>query len=132
MKIKLHNGKPVSEESILALEIALGYRLADSFRAFVRTHDGAKPETNIFKISATNESGVNRFIPLNEIQKERTRIEHLPRRAYPVAWAEGGNYVLIDEDRNSAVFFWDHEVPEVPAKLANSFDAFLDLLEPFD
>jgi hypothetical protein len=132
MKIKLHNGKPAAEESILALEVVLGYRLGDSFRRFVRTHDGAKPETNIFKIGATNESGVNRFIPLSEIQKERSRTEHIPLRAYPVAWAEGGNYVLIDEDRDGAVFFWDHEVPEVLARLADSFDAFLDLLEPFD
>lgn len=59
---------------------------------FVRTHDGAKPETNIFRISRDHESGVNRFIPVSEIPKERTRLDHLSRRSYPIAWAEGGNY----------------------------------------
>ena len=112
MKIKLKNGKPVSEETILVFEVALACRLSDSFRNFLHVYDGAEPETNIFKISENNESGVNIFIPLNEIQKERTRIENISEMAYPVAWAEGGNYIIIDEARNGAVFFWDHEAPE--------------------
>jgi hypothetical protein len=131
MKIRLQNGKPASEEAILALEAVLGCRLSDSFRAFAGAHDGAKPEPNIFRNSDSN-CGVNRFIPVNEIQKERPRVENIPRRGYPVAWAEGGNYVFVDEDSNGAVFFWDHELPEESIELAATFSAFLDLLEPFD
>ena len=52
--------------------------------------------------------------------------------AYPIAWAEGGNYVFIDEGKNGAVFFWDHEVPEEIKEVAPNFEAFLDHLEPFD
>ena len=132
MKIKLNNGKPAAEESIVALEAALGFPLSDSFRVFAKSQDGAKPEANIFKVSHDNRCGVNRFIPVSEISKERTRLDHLGQRAYPVAWAEGGNYVIIDEGRHGAVFFWDHEAPKTPAELAGGFAAFHDLLEPFD
>lgn len=132
MKIRLKNGKGASEERILSLEATLGCRLSDSFRNFLQTHDGAEPETNRFRINEKNSSGVNRFIPVREIQRERTRIENIPRGAYPIAWAEGGNYVFVDEDKGDAVFFWDHEIPDKPVKLASGFDAFLELLEPFD
>jgi len=132
MKIKLMRGQAASEEAIVALEAELGCRLSDSFRAFVRTYDGAKPEANIFKIGENNDSGVNRFIPVDEISKERAHIENIPAKAYPVAWAEGGNYVFVDEGRNSAVYFWDHELPEETVELAANFEVFLDLLEPFD
>jgi SMI1 / KNR4 family (SUKH-1) len=123
MKIKLRNGEPASEEAILTLEAALGCPLSHSFRAFVRAHDGAKPETNIFKISDNNNSGVNDFIPVSEILKARARIKNIRRRAYPIAWAECGNYVVVDEDRNGAVFFGDHELPDEPTQLAGSFGA---------
>ena len=132
MKVKLRNGKAAPEESILAAETRLGYVISTSFRTFLRTQDGAEPETNIFRVSTRNDSGVNRFIPVTEIGDERTRIESIPAKGYPVAWAEGGNYVFIDEAKHGAVFFWDHEEPEDPVELAGSFDAFLNLLEPFD
>jgi hypothetical protein len=132
MKIKLKNGKIVSEEKMLAVQAALGCQLSDSFKSFVRINDGAEPDTNIFKIGEKNECGVNRFIPLDQIPKERTHIENIGKDAYPVAWAEGGNYVFIDENTGGAVFFWDHEEPEKITELAPSFGAFLDILEPFD
>jgi hypothetical protein len=126
MKMKLRNGKPASDEATLPLEVALGCRLSDSFRAFLGANDGAKPKTNVFRISDNDESGVNGFTPVSEIQKARACIENIPRRAYPIAWAEGGNYVFIDEGRNGAVFFWDHEVPNEPTELATDFGSFLE------
>ena len=116
----------------VTLEAILGCPLADSFKDFVRAQDGAKPKANIFKVGRDNESGVNRFIPVSQIPNERARLDHLPPRAYPVAWAEGGNYVIIDQGRSGAVFYWDHEAPELTTELASSFGAFFDLLEPFD
>lgn len=132
MKIQLKNGTVASEQAKASLTSRLGCRLSSSFADFISTMDGAEPETNIFKISDSLESGVNRFIPVAEIEQERAQIENIPDKAYPVAWAEGGNYVFINEDKNGAVFFWDHEAPETLTKLADNFGAFLDLLEPFD
>jgi cell wall assembly regulator SMI1 len=131
MKIKLHGGKPASEQNISALETALGCELSESFKQFLRAHDGAEPETNIFSVDDKNECGVNGFIPSEEVLKERSYIENLPPKALPIAWAEGGNYVFIDEGKNGAVFFWDHETAEATA-LAVTFGDFLNLLEPFD
>ena len=104
MNVKLKNGKPASEESILTLESALGFRLSGSFVNFIREHNGAEPEDNIFRICDDNDGGVNQFIAVQEILIERAQIENLPVNAYPVAWAEGGNYVFIDEDQDGAVF----------------------------
>ncbi|MGA3170141.1 MAG: SMI1/KNR4 family protein [Chthoniobacteraceae bacterium] len=132
MKIKLKNGKAASPKAISAVEAILGCRLSASFRSFLQHNDGAEPETNIFHIGNNNECGVNEFIPLDQIPKERRYIENIPTKAYPVAWAEGGNYVFIDESKGGAVFFWDHEVPEEIVALAPNFAAFLEMLEPFD
>jgi hypothetical protein len=132
MKIKLQGGQQASEADIVAFEEGLGCGLSDSFKAFVRSRNGAEVETNRFGVGTDNSSGVNRFIPLSQIPKARKHIENIPERAYPVAWAEGGNYVYVDEGRNGAVFFWDHELPDTPTQLACSFGAFLEVLEPFD
>jgi hypothetical protein len=132
MKVKLHEGRRASEDAVLALEVTLGCRLCDSFRSFLLAYDGSVPETNTFRISDCNDGGVNGFIPVSEIQGVRRYIENLPRRAYPVAWAECGNYVVIDEDRSGAVFFWDHEIQGEPIELAPNFGFFLGLLEPHD
>ncbi|MBX3432813.1 MAG: SMI1/KNR4 family protein [Pirellulales bacterium] len=83
------------------------------------------------KSSDVNDSGVNRFIPVRQILAERKNIEELSARAFPIAWAEGGNYVLIDLDAAGAVFFWDHETAE-STKLADDFDGFLATLQPFN
>jgi hypothetical protein len=131
MKVKLQGGRTASEQDVLALETRLACKLSDSFRKFLQEHDGAKPETNIFSIDEKNESGVNKFIPAAEILKERSHIENIPVKAFPVAWAEGGNYVFIDEGKNGAVYFWDHETAEA-TELASTFGDFLNLLQPFD
>jgi hypothetical protein len=131
MKVKLHGGEPASEQDILTLEKGLDCKVSDSYRKFLLEHNGAKPGRNIFKISANHEAGVNSFIAAKEIMKERRYIENIPPKAFPVAWAEGGNYVFVDESNNGAVYFWDHETAET-TKLAFTFGDFLNLLQPFD
>jgi len=132
MNIKIKNGKYASEEAIQKLEAELGCPLSVSFRTFVGVHDGAKPEPNTFTVKENINGGVNRFIPVNNILKERQSIENLPSKAYPVAWAECGNYIFVDEGRRGEVYFWDHEEPEKIIKIGDSFDVFLSLLRPFD
>jgi hypothetical protein len=133
MKVKLKNGRRASEEAIVALETVLGRTVSHSFRIFVQTYDGAEPETNTFRISEDNDSGVNEFIPTSKILNERAYVRGIPTGAYPVAWAEGGNYVFVDEGQSGAVYYWDHELTDGPVtRLASDFDTFLNLLEPFD
>lgn len=132
MKVKLTKGSAASQRDIALLQQKLGEPLPSEFVEFIARHDGAEPETNIFRCGTANESGVNGFIPVKEIASEMQRIENLPSRSFPVAWAEGGNYVYIDQAENGAVFFWDHERPDCSAKLSSSFQSFLELLEPFD
>lgn len=133
MKIKLKGGKSATPKAVQKLEAALGCSISESFRRFVSENDGSKPEANIFKIGTDNDAGVNQFIPVSEILEERRSLENLPNRAYPIAWAEGGNYVLLDEGKGGQVYFWDHELPdENIIRLADNFDEFLSMLEPFD
>ena len=131
MKVKLTKGRAASQDDVAALQRKLGEPLASEFLDFVAHSDGAEPETNIFKIRTTNEAGILGFIPVKEIASEMPRIENLPSRSFPVAWAECGNYVFINQS-DGGVFFWDHEQPESMVRLANGFQAFLELLEPFD
>jgi len=132
MNIAINGGKPASERDILALESALGCCLSAAFRTFVEASDGAEPENNIFKVGSDNESGVRQFIPVAEIPHELTFLDDLSAHAYPIAWDDCGNYVVVDEDQQGAVFFWDHELPEPLTKLASDFGEFLNLLQPFD
>src|ERR1700684_3484016 len=119
MKVKLQGGRTAPEQNILRLEAELGCTLSPSFRKFLGVHDGAKPQTNIFRVNDRNECGVDRFIPADEILKERSYIENIPPRAFPVAWAEGGNFVFIDEGKDGAVYFWDHELAEATELATN-------------
>jgi hypothetical protein len=133
MKIILKEGKSASKKSVQQLEEALGCPISDSFRRFVSENDGSKPESNRFKISEDNGAAVNRFIPVSEILEERQYIDNIPSQAYPIAWASCGNYVLLDEGEGGKVYFWDHEFEdENITELADSFDSFLSVLEPFD
>ena len=132
MRVELTKGSSASEKDIAFLAQKLGTQLPPDLLAFLHLHDGAEPEPNIFKIGATNEAGLNGFIPVREIAREAQNIENLSAGSFPIAWAEGGNYIIIDRASGGAVFFWDHELPGGPTKLADSFQSFLDLLEPFD
>jgi len=132
MTLKLTKGRIASQNDIIALEHRIGEPLVPEILEFVAQNDGAEPETNIFKVGTANESGVNSFIPIREIISEMRRVENLPDRAYPIAWAEGGNYVFVNQADDGAVYFWDHEQPCSLVKLANGFRSFLELLVPFD
>lgn len=132
MRIRLLNGAKASEDEILLLESGIGCPLSPSFRRFVLEYDGAQPESNAFPLPSGGSSTVRWFIPVKEILTERTHLNDLPPTAYPVCPDENGNYVFIDEEQDGLVLFWDHEVEHGWEKLAANFDAFLDLLEPFD
>jgi len=111
MPVKVSGESPVSEIEIDRFEHELGHKLPDTFKNFVLLHNGAKPETNMFKISEDNDCGVDRFIPVLKIRDEIKNIDHVSSTKIPIAWAEGGNYLLLDLD-SGKISFWDHEIPE--------------------
>jgi len=61
----------------------------------------------------------------------RERIEGFPKKAIPIAEDSCGNYVWLDQE-TGAIFFWDHEIDGVGEKIAESFETFLTILQPFD
>jgi hypothetical protein len=133
MKIKLKRGKAASIEDVQKLEAKIKCPISESFRRFISENDGADPESNRFPVGEDNGAGVNRFIPVSKILEDREYIDNIPSKAYPIAEDDCGNYVLLDEGEGGKVYFWDHEFEDDNIiKLADSFDEFLSMLEPFD
>lgn len=126
-----------SDDEVRKVEAQLGVKLPADYLAFVKHSNGGTPQTNIFRISAKIESGINQFIPFDKIAYESGLIrEQVTNKYVPIAYAEGGNYLCIAATGTEAgmVYFLDHEVPGLDAltQLADSLPAFLELLKPFD
>lgn len=120
-----------SERAVTKFERALGAELPAAYRRFLLESDGGEPESNQFAVGGSNNSGVNEFFSLGELQDEdRSR---MPEGCLPIADAEGGNLVLLDLGDGS-VLFWDHEIEGADGvtRLAADFAEFRELLEPFD
>lgn len=132
MTVKMSKSEPVSETQIKEFQKETGLRLPASYCKFLQRYNGSTPETNIFGIAEDNESGVNRFIPMAELLVEREFLHSVASNVLPIAWAEGGNYVVIDLQDSGAIYFWDHEEPERRHRLASDIDEFLLNLEAFD
>jgi hypothetical protein len=131
MRIRVKKGGSASESDVAKLQRKVGVSLPIDFLQFVARNDGAEPETNIFQVGS-NESGINGFIPVREIPREIENIENLPPHSFPLAWAEGGNYLLLCFSGSWEVYFWDHEQPENFVRLGPGLARFLELIEPLD
>ena len=131
MKTKLTGGCIASPDAIARLEMAVGTPLPNEYLEFVATFDGAVPEPNIFAVGFDNDAGVNSFIPVGEIVDVMNMVDGFPDGSFPIAWAECGNFILIDRCDGS-VHFWDHEERDRISRLASDVGAFLDQLKPFD
>lgn len=132
MAIDLLNGTKADIVDVRNLERSIGSKLPNSYIEFVNSQDGAEAADNLFRGTKSDNCGVSGFIPVKQVEKERLLVEGLNSSLIPVAWAEGGNYVVLDKAQNFEVFFWDHEVAEPSEKLADNFEEFLEGLEPFD
>ncbi|NOI67057.1 SMI1/KNR4 family protein [Vibrio sp. 99-8-1] len=132
MKIKLSKPLAISSHDIDDFIQETGVDLPEEFAKFLLEYNGARPETNIFSITELNESGVDKFIPLSLMIEESARLENIGASTFPIAWAEGGNYVVINFDKEASVYFWDHEEPSQEFLLAKGIYKFLEKLEAFD
>lgn len=134
MTVKISSSnRGVTEKDISNFEDTSGMSLPVDYKEFLKSHNGSVPETNVFSIDAKNESGITEFIPLGSLVHEKRLIRgKWSSKLLPIAWAEGGNYVCLDLAQRTQVIFWDHELPDTLAVLAENFTAFLKLLQPFD
>jgi SMI1-KNR4 cell-wall len=130
MTVFIPHTTPLDEATLRLVESDLKCALPASFRAFVAKHDGAVPQDNIFSTS-DNQSGVSRFVPVSEAARLRTGIEGFPDQAIPIAEDDCGNYVWL-HPKTGEIFFWDHEIECDGQRIAESFDSFLSMLQPFD
>jgi hypothetical protein len=131
MAIKIPKSGRASNGVVKSLEMFLGMRLPKGYRDFLKAHDGAEPEPNIFTIDDSNDLGVNRFIPAVETVAARKHLENVSRIALPIAWAACGNYVVLDMQADGVILYWDHETGDT-TKIADGFDDFLSGLQPFN
>lgn len=130
MTVFIPETAPLQEADIRRAEFRLKCSLPFPFRRFVARHDGAEPQDNVFKTS-DNASGVRNFVPISEAAALREQIEGFPKKAIPIAEDGCGNYVWLHQ-KTGQVFFWHHELESDGEKLAEDFDAFLQLLKTFD
>src|SRR5438270_14100132 len=99
---------PGSTDSVANLEREFGANLPHSYILFLKEHDGAIPEDNVFNVGKGNSAGVDQFIPAREILGIRNKVDGFPRNVLPIARATAGNFVYLDP-KDGAVYFWDHE-----------------------
>lgn len=132
MNIKFSKPKAIEQKDMIAFSQAIGCTLSGEVERFFLELNGSKPETNIFTVNEDNESGVNELIPVSKVLDERKYLDYVGGEVFPIAIAEGGNYVVIDFDKGQSVWFWDHEDPRNMTRLASSIYEFLDNLMPFD
>jgi hypothetical protein len=116
---------------IARLEEAIGGTLPLEYLEFVRTHNGARPESNSILIGTDNESGVRCFVPAAEAASLVSEIEGFPRETIPLAEDGCGNYFYLSL-RSGGVFFWDHEIDGGDTALASTLAEFISALAPFD
>ena len=132
MPVELEKPSPASTQQIEALEHALGFSLPADYKNFLQRHNATTPADNVFAVGEDNNCGVNQFIPCDQIAEERKYLDHVSPKMIPIAWAECGNYVILDLEDGGSVRFWDHEIPYDQIKLASGIDQFVELLAPGD
>ncbi len=130
MAVVIPETEGASNTVISTAERQLSCRIPQSYRRFVSRHDGARPNNNILAVPG-DEISVRKFVPVVEAAALRDGIEGFPPHAIAIAEDDCGNYVWL-EPRTGAVFFWDHEQDEHGVLIADNFDDFLALLQPFD
>ena len=134
-------GSPLISKDVDRLQHMMGGPLPEDYLGFLRKYNGGIPETNEFPIpNAASGSGINQFLSAGEVINQKKKlVNRLPQIAWPIAFAEGGNYVCLVCREKPGIYFWDHELEqeedEMPGwenmfLLASTFEEFWQALEP--
>jgi hypothetical protein len=124
---------PASEAELSRLLRHMGSSPPSDYVEFLRHRNGCRIEGNVFRIDERNSVGVNSFLDVHRVIAEKAELgDRLSTLTWPVADAEGGNYVCLSCDNAGCwrVVFWDHET-EAETVLGDSFSEFLEALSPF-
>ena len=125
------------------LKRQMGDASLTDYYSFLAENNGGTPDSNEFEIPGTaNSSGVNEFLCVRDVLSEKKKLsDRMPASAWPIAYAEGGNYVCLVTGDKRGVYFWDHEL-EVEegrppswanmSRLSDTFTAFWQGLRKFD
>lgn len=132
MKVNFSKPLKVEIKEIESFFQSIDCDVSESTKQFFLKLNGATPETNIFDISENNQSGINELIPISKIKQEQEYLDHIGDKVFPIAIAEGGNYLIVDFSKGNEVYFWDHEEPSNTTLVATDLDELLSKLEPFD
>ncbi|MBZ0284878.1 MAG: SMI1/KNR4 family protein [Anaerolineae bacterium] len=117
---------PPSEATVAAFETQLNIQLPPDYRLFLLEHNGGKPKSQTFFISAEQGEDILRYFL------------GIPQNFLPIGVDTFGNLICLSiaGDDYDKVYFWDHdwEVTEGTPDysnvylLADSFDSFLNKL----
>lgn len=133
---------PAIEQSVQAIEAAVGAELPEDYRRFLLRGDGGVPDRGAFSVPEGGSSVVNRFLSTrrDEDYSLWERLDYLPDFVpdglLPIAEDPGSNLVLLGVKGayRGRVFFFYHDRParrpiaeaEDITPLADSFAAFAD------
>ncbi len=128
LAVKFRDSHPLTEEQIALIEAENGWVFPQAYRDFLTHHNGGAPAVDTCAVDDNEDCDITGFIPADRIKEEACYIENLPENTIPIAWAECGNYVVLDIHEPGIVRFWDHEDPTRDVILADTFSNFIGAL----
>jgi hypothetical protein len=128
MKVSVGEVSPVSALDLARVEHFFGCALGEELLLFYNEFNGARLSLNELSGELCSAVGVNAFIPIDKVIGV---IERFPfaKNFLPIAWAEGGNYIVINL-LDGQIYFVNHELEEGYFKVASNVGDFLDKLLP--
>ena len=139
MSVNIRPGPTIPQQRALSkIESAIGAKFPDQYVAFLAKFGAGDPDSNV--LSGDERVSVSRFLTIGadeEYSMEKSLevySDRIPDAFFPVAEAAGGNLILMNS-KDGSIYFWDHELElkspnAAVSKVANSFDEFLNLLQP--
>jgi hypothetical protein len=147
------SGPPVDDARIDALERSLGIMLPPDYRAFLKQHNGGRPDPRFFPVQGwpnrfpgrpdQEYGGVHYFHGIDEPITSsnldwnfRILRGRIPDELLPIAGDESGNEICLSMwgSNRGHVYIWDHDGEHSPPTYANiyliakSFPEFLESL----
>jgi cell wall assembly regulator SMI1 len=135
-------GIPGDEQLLAQVEMRLGKTLPKEYRSFLLRCNGATPDTNRFysehiyggfgEVAHFCSVGSTKF---GDALETRSLIgQYLPPEYFPIAREGGGNKICLNLDHGDfgSVYYLDSAGQEAPIRIADNFDAFIEMLEPYD